>query len=101
MIQINTPHRRDKMARMSDKDAWACVILHEEGETFTEIGEKLGRHRTTVSRAVERYTEYGAPLPQPRNRKNTATTPDQDKDIIRYSTNHPFDYYINKKQPKK
>ena len=42
------------MARMSDKDAWACVILHEEGETFTEIGEKLGRHKTTVSRAVER-----------------------------------------------
>ena len=76
---------------MSDKNAWACVILHEEGETFTEIGEKLGRHKTTVSRAVERYREYGTPLPQPRNCKNTATTPDQDKDIIRYSRNHPFD----------
>ena len=81
----------EKSRFMSEEEAWTCVILHKDGQTFEVIGEKLGRHPTSVSRAFKRYRETGTPLRGKKNCGNTATTPQEDAAIINYSQNHPFD----------
>ena len=76
---------------MSEKEAWSCVILHEDGQSFETIGKKLGKHPTAVSRVFKRYQETGSPLRGKRSYPKQATTPEEDAAIINYSQNHPLD----------
>ena len=75
----------EKSRLMSEEKAWSCVILYKDGKTFEAIGEKFGRHPTSVSRAVKRYRETGTPLRGKKISGNTVTTPQEDAAIINYS----------------
>ena len=76
---------------LSEKDAWACVNLVESGKSVTEAAKFIGRDKSTVSRALQRYRTFGTPIKQPKNYPKLATNQEVVDEIVTYAKWHPFD----------
>lgn len=78
------------MSHLADADKGAIVALHEQGFSNGYIARTMGVHKSTVARWIKRKEEDGNLKERPHSGARRKTTAAQDRQICRFSENHPF-----------
>ena len=63
--------------------------MHQSDESVTAISQKLGLHRTTVSRWIKRYEQEGDVSTRPKNGRSRVTTVAEDQELVHTSRRNP------------
>lgn len=78
------------MSHLADADKGAIIALHEQGFSNGYISRTMGIHKSTVARWIKRKEEDGDVKNRPHTGAHRKTTVSQDRQIRRFSENHPF-----------
>ena len=73
---------KERGARERSSLVWRGQIIgmHQSDESVTAISQKLGLHRTTVSRGIKRYEQEGDVSTRPKNGRSRVTTVAEDQE---------------------